>query len=482
MISKKPSIVLLTVDSLRPDHLGCYGYPRNTSPCIDSIAGKAVLFSGAVSQGTYTLSSLTSLVTSSFLFEHDLCEHMLGLTLNDAIPTCAEILKDNGYNTAFFGPWMISNIKNFHRGFDLCDTGPAGPLRYISGGLKRLSRGGYDPTGADAITRKAISWLDRHKEGPFFLWIHYFDAHPPYRVRPPFDRMFVGDPFQKKEGHRSFVSTRLIGMGGIPEFMADRNESDVDYYISKYDGAIRSVDAQIGRLCGFMKKNGLYDDALFAVTSDHGEFLGEKDLYFCHGGLPLEPLIRVPLIMKTPGRESKPVRVDEQVQSMDIFPTLFSLSGIKPQIKMAGNDLSPYLNAQPLPKDPFSFFWARHICAVRSKEWKLIHIDTDVLLKKQAELQKTASRKGIIFEWKNFLPMQLKFLFNDRMPRYIFYDLREDPREENAQLDFSSNHDFTKARSVLDAWMKSIDKSNHAVTEDAGGQDLQYLKSLGYAA
>ncbi len=480
MTLKNPSIVLLTIDSLRPDHLGCYGYPRDTSPQIDRIAKESILFSGAISQGTYTLSSLTSLATSSFLFEHDLYEHMLGVTLNDAIPTCAEILKDKGYNTAFFGPWMISNIKNFHRGFDLCDIGPVEPIRFFSQGLKRLSFDRYNPTGAEAITTKAIRWLNIFKKEPFFLWIHYFDAHPPYRVRAPFDRMFVEDSFQKKEGQKSFVSTRLIGMGGIPKFMADHNESDVGYYICKYDGAIRFIDTQIGRLCEFMKKNGIYEETLFVITSDHGEFLGENDLYFCHGGLPLEPLIKIPLIIKCLEREENPIRIDQQVPSMDILPTVLGLLGISLKRKMRGRDLSSFLTGKTYCETPFSFFWARHICAVRHKDWKLIYVDRDALIKKRDELEKMVRKKGIIFEWKSFLLMQLQFLFESQIPQYLFYDLEKDPQEKNAQLDFVSGDAFIRARSLLDAWREKIRDKGGAAAENFGNDDFERLKSLGY--
>lgn len=478
-VQRRPSIILVSIDCLRPDHLGCYGYQRNTSPNIDRIAQSAVLFSQAISQGTYTVSALTCLATSSYLFQHDLYEHMLGVNLNREIPTLSEILKEEGYRCAFFGPWMGANIKNFQRGFDLFDIGPVGRKRFVWAGLKRLSSSRCDSTGASAITTKAINWLKARKDQPSFLWLHYFDAHPPYRVRPPFNRVFVGDSFQKEKLDKPFVLARLSGFGGIPKFIADNNQTNINYYIAKYDGAIRFIDAQVGRLWEFLQAQNLDEQAIIIITSDHGEFLGENDFYFCHGGLPLEPLVKIPLIIRYPALIKKFFRVDAQVQSIDIPSTIRALLDIRHKYKMRGNDLFSFLKKESNLENPLSFFWARYICAVRRPEWKLIYIDREALVKRRADLERLADKKGVNFEWKNFLLAQLDFLFKGEIPRYIFYDLQNDPEEKSPLLDSNSRIPL-KAKSILDSWMRDIREKDVLTCADFSSESLERLRSLGY--
>jgi len=418
------------------------------------------------------------MATSSYLFEHYLSENVLGVELNPSIPTLAEIFKKNGYDTAFFGPWMAANIKDFNRGFDAFDLGTMGLSRYFFGGLKRLTSGRYDPGSAEALTSKAIRWMQKKSGKPFFLWLHYFDAHAPYRPRPPYNRMFVGDGLGTGQGRKPFVASRFLGAGGIPRFISERGISDVDHYIAKYDGAIRYVDGQIGRLSSFLKKRGLYENSAIALTSDHAEYLGEHDLYFCHGGLPLDTLIRVPLIIKPPaGAPEGALTIDRQVQSLDITPTLLGIAGIKHSTPFKGQDISCVFRGEKLADDTGVFFWARHIAALRTPAFKLILLDRDRIIARlgSARSAKPTQRSR---KWKTVFPFQLEYLYKEGIPASIFYDLANDGAEVSPKIDRPQEAEGLYP--ALNDWKGRVSELRGGPSEHFSREVREKLKSLGY--
>ena len=276
--SGDPNVVLITVDALRADHLGCYGYQRNTSPNIDALARKGALFTQAIAQSSHAPTSLGVIATSTYPPTNQL--RGWGDTLRPDIPTLAETLKARGYKTFFANGNgnLYRGLHGFDKGFDTF----------------------YDKgVPASTLTQQALALVGKNNTKPFFLWIHYMDVHE-YFPSKELESLFINDMFYSRQNKIPIVKNDpgLYGKNGIPEFRANKSggNDNPDYYVAVYDGAIRSVDKQIGSLLKKLRQTNRRRDLLVVFTSDYGEMLGEHGYYFHQGWFLYEPLLRVPLI------------------------------------------------------------------------------------------------------------------------------------------------------------------------------------------
>jgi arylsulfatase A-like enzyme len=274
--SSRWNLLLLTIDTLRADHLGCYGYARNTSPALDALAQAGVCFTHALCQRPKTSPSFATIMTGTYPAKHGI--HGSRQVLKPANETLAEYLKEAGWTTAA----VITNgnlypVFGFDQGFDT----------YVYGHKD-------GKTGSDL----AIEWLEQNaaSDEPWFLWVHHTDPHAPYAPRAPYDTMFGDD-----DGGRRSAGERQIDL---------------------YDGEIRFTDDQMGRLIEWITANGLRERTLIVFTADHGESLGEHDYYYEHGLHPYEPSARVPLIFSASGIVPEETRSSALVGAVDILPTI----------------------------------------------------------------------------------------------------------------------------------------------------------------
>ncbi len=271
--------MLITVDALRADHLGSYGYRRSTSPNLDRLARDGARFDNVMSQGAWTFSALPSLLTSRFPQDHvDLWVDEIGAArmASDA-PTLAQTFKAAGYETALVsGHAGLGAILGIRRGLDSVDVG--------------------DYRAVD-VTRRALGLVERDRQRPLFLWLHYMDPHAPYDPPAPFDTRFVGDGRYATRRTLPLVDARWIGRGGIPSLARLGDRRDLDLYVSRYDGEIAYTDAQIGRLLAAIGARGGRPRTIVAVTADHGESLGEHELYFSHTADLHAAIVTVPWIV-----------------------------------------------------------------------------------------------------------------------------------------------------------------------------------------
>jgi arylsulfatase len=291
--ANRPTIVLITIDTLRADHLGCYGYGRETSPSIDAFADEAIVFERAYAPMATTLPSHLSLLTSLSPMQHGVLGnfHQLGeaFTASAQIRTAAQMLSEHGYETAaFVSAEPLKTHSGLSVGFDEYDQ----PFRG-----ERL---------AAVTTSAATRWLSQRGDRPLFLWVHYFDPHLPYDPPAPFDEMFTPDK-------------------ALREFLDGQRETNlsprVQWKNSDYDGEIRYVDEHVGRLLGALRAAGLYDEAAIVLTGDHGEGLGQHGMTG-HGRTWNEQL-HVPLILKLPeSAEQQAHRRDVLAALVDVLPTL----------------------------------------------------------------------------------------------------------------------------------------------------------------
>jgi len=322
-----PSIFLIIVDTLRPDHLGCYGYSRDTSPNIDQFAQDALLFENCLSHAPATGCSVTSMLSGFLPHETRILEHT---TIPRKVDMLPEILRRLGYKTAA----VVSNYvlrrrtRGFERGFTIYDD---------TMNERELVRPWPERT-AEPTTDRAIELIERFRNDHLFMWIHYQDPHGPYTPPGRFAQQFQNPD---REPRNLRVNDCLSGRGGIPSYQQLGSKTDFHYYVSQYDGEIRYQDEHFGRLIGAMKDSGLYDNALIIFSSDHGEELGEHDWHFCHGENLYHSLLHVPLIVRY--RDELMGRRDQFVQHIDIFPTVLEILGVEANLPFRGSDLrQPY--------------------------------------------------------------------------------------------------------------------------------------------
>jgi arylsulfatase A-like enzyme len=414
------NIILITIDSLRPDHLSCYGYEKETSPNIDGLAERGILFGQALSNGGHTRIAFPVLFSSTYFFSYRFLEkRSQGFTtyLCGDRPYLPEILKKYGYKTAGFhsNPFLTQRY-GYGRGFDILydplekenKTSKKNIRSFVQRHLKPdspfykvlkliynkfVSRDVTLPFArGEEITRNALSWIKNNMGFPFFIWLHYMDVHHPYI--PP-----------KK--HLSKVSNSIISMKEAktlhtkmlkkPDSMTN---NDLRKLIDLYNGCINYVDFWIGNFLYVLENMNLLDNSLIILTADHGEAFGEHG-DFGHGEIKAnlyDEVIRIPLIIQTP--EGKRRIVGHQVDLLDIAPTILDFSLIRKPNEMMGQSLlsalsgkyrkrasfsesldlraggSPYLDEKHFGKDPkneVTLIKKRGIVSYRTEDWKYIH-------------------------------------------------------------------------------------------------------------
>lgn len=308
-VEERPNLLLITLDTTRADRLGCYGYPRDTSPNLDRLARESAVYTGAFSTTSWTLPAHASLFTGKFPSSHGarfdpegplILEGFRGFEegdlvrargLDDDPRTLAELLGEAGYVTGAVvaGPWL-TRVFGLDRGFDQYDDANIGHV---------------DGRRAGQVTHRALSWIDENPGERFFLFVNYYDPHSPYEDREGRARDFLppgawaGEPGKlTKDGLRAH-----------------------------YDAEIHYMDLNIGRLLEGLRARGLYDRTWIIVLGDHGELLGEHGRWG-HGYHLTQPELQIPLLMKYPQGEVMPSRVDVPVQITDVFAMVLDRLGI----------------------------------------------------------------------------------------------------------------------------------------------------------
>jgi arylsulfatase A-like enzyme len=350
-----PNVFFITIDTLRADHLGSYGYAHDTSPNIDTFAQGAILFETAISQAPNTIPSILQIMTSRY-----------GLSgrIRDNQTTLAELLQRHGYETvAVVDNPLFEFDEAAHglmRGFDRF---------YRNSPLDRevLEEQHYKSnTPADVVTAQAGRVLDRRKTGaPLFLWLHYFDPHDPYA--PP----FAEDLEKLSRGSKSTLTGDIRKQNFIKGLPPKPEPRDVAHIVALYDAEIRYADASLGEFFDRLKREGLYDSSLIILSSDHGESLGEHDIWM-HGHSLYDAEIRIPLIVKLP-HQKRGRRIKRPVQAIDIVPTIDELLAIETDVQFDGASLLVD------SKDPALTLWHKHK-VVLTEKWKLYEFGKEVFL------------------------------------------------------------------------------------------------------
>ena len=461
-VRRPHGVILIQADTLRRDHLDAYGYSRETAPTLRRLASEGVLFDNYTVQATWTKVSTPSLMTSLYPTSHGVTDfyHHLPASAH----TLAESYRSAGYATISLASVLFTGqFSNLHQGFEeLHEDGS-------------VSTPGSSKTSREYVDRLR-GWLERHRDTPFFAFLHVFDPHDPYEPYRPYDDLWA-DPSRKEEHVRQskevkkFIKEPLRQLFGMPsreELIEAKFDPDayVAYDRDWYDGSIRGMDVEIARLVETLRGLGLEDNTLIVFLSDHGEeFLDHGRMF--HGQSVYGELTQVPLFMRWPAGLSEGRVVDELVQSIDVMPTLLEISGVAAPEGLQGQSLTPlFFDAGngagrwktrpaitekaittpdaggPPPHDTESY-------AITDGQWKLIH-------------NRTRPRGG---------------------PEFELYDFVKDPLNKT---DVAGQHPDVVARlaKALEGWRQMAAsarlESDTDATKTLSPEQLQRLRSLGY--
>ncbi len=442
---RRPNVLIYLIDTLRADHLGCYGHTEKTTPNIDRLARDGVVFERTYAQAPWTKASTASIFTSNYPTTHGASTKMDGVISPDCV-TIAEVLKENGYYTGGFiaNAWVDPEF-GFGQGFD--------EYHKMKDLVEGVDAGGKRSLRAEHINGVVFPWLEKHKDEPFFLYIHSVDPHDPYAPAHPFD-----DFNPKYEG----IITGSTGQLRSFETQKPKlSEGDLAQLEGLYDGEIRYNDHHIGRLMEKLESLGILDDTIVIITSDHGEEFADHGSYL-HGKNLYESMIRIPFVMRCPGWLPKNMRIGAMVQSIDIMPTVLEILDIDIPTEAQGKSTVPLLEGKTNRIHDFVFS-ERTDGSSKNPEYYIL-----TAISERLKLITYPSGRNRRYNRHGFT----KELFN----------LESDPgeREDLAKQEV----DFVKvAQGKLDKWLEWQDESKMSQPVEPPVIDeetIRELKALGY--
>lgn len=410
------SVIILMLDTIRADHLSCYGYERNVSPAIDGLASKGILFERHYSSSSWTVPAHFSLMTgiTSGAVRQE-------FSISPKSVTLAERIRLLGYRTACISANpLLSKGINFDQGFDIldCDVNIINRINNLrlfdllshlkirrpihTNAIKTFN-------SAELVTDYALEWIEKTGKEPYFLFINYMDAHDPYLPPTEYKGLF-------EKGYNGKFTGDICGDLSEAEFIRDvvpkMNKDDWKYVISQYDGAIKYIDDQIGRIIQHLEKKKILDNTILIIMSDHGELFGEYGLATHHLTLSDEET-HVPLIIHYPRVIKQPQRVKSLARIIDIYPTVRELIGFKltdkifiEGIPLLDKDGNPTAGAAFAPLTLYENTYKasvlgpafkRNLFCYRTYEWKYLFPELNPQLN-QDELKKDIFRKEQIHE------------------------------------------------------------------------------------
>lgn len=414
----RQNIVLIIIDTLRADHLSCYGYSRNTSPALDSLAGSGTMWTNAQAQAPWTLPSHATIWTGLSVRSHRTLNPIavsddsgevvkLIYKLDTDLPSLPVLLNDAGFSTRGLANFTIlSDLYGFDQGFDQYSC-------HINGE-------GRAGVSVDSL----IIWLEDHHRERFFCMLHLYDVHSPYAPPAPYNTAFQDDP-DARYFDWELEGDSILNRDGLP------------LAIDLYDGEIRWVDDSLSRLFAWLRRNGLEDETLVVVVSDHGEEFLEHG-WVLHGNTLYQEALHVPLIMSGPGIE--PGKVDSTwVGLFDILPTLISWAGIESDAQFDGTDIlgSPDPDRIIPSSGPSPLPW--------QEQWPIASVVSG----------------------------SVKTIMMNDMEDFVTYMLTEDPAELNPLPGDSSG-----IQDVLYYWASP--QIGHPDFAESDSRSIQALKDLGY--
>ncbi len=422
------NIILISIDTLRADHLGCYGYQRPTSPTLDKLASQGLLFEDVTATSPWTLPSHGSMLTGLYPNRHGL--KSLDKYLPTDVVTLADVLKEHDFSTAtVVNSIYLSRKWGLDRGFD--------DFTYV----EEIP----DLWMPSEVEHHTVKWLSKNSSQPFFLFLHYYDVHSDYSSTLRYEKQFV-------RPYKGVADGTTVQLSLFRKNLVSLNQVDAEHLIDLYDASIRQLDDGIARLLKLLETRGLLDNSLIIVTSDHGEeFLDHGGVL--HSQTQYQELIHIPLIMRGPGL-GQPKRLSNIISLVDVMPTVLSLLGIAIPYSMDGIDLCR------LWEKSDTQLGRRYIFAEGSKE-SVVPQEYDV----KHDIKRAVRHP------------RYKLHYNKLTKEKRLFDLQNDPKEK---IDIVSKH--TPLVDSMFAQLKSfmgISKAGSSLPP-LTPEEINKLKSLGY--
>jgi arylsulfatase A-like enzyme len=417
----RPNLIIVLADTLRRDHLGCYGYERDTSPNIDRFSARSRLYRNAFSQSPSTKSSVAALFTSKYPSQHGTIENDHFLKLSHV--TLAEVLRENRYRTAgFIENPVVSSVFGYDQGFSRWELDD------------RRHVGTDEPM--DELDEKIHHWIARHSDETFFLYVHYIDPHSPYRA--------PGSSYRPPDTASSEQKPGDITRIKDPAFF-EQNPAALSQLVSLYDDEIRYIDSRFGGIVEKLENLGILDNTVVIFLSDHGEGFLEHG-YLRHSRSVYSELIDVPLLIHSP-RELESGTDDSLVQLADVFPTVLRLLGVSRNgLSLSGRDLA---SASPEPSGSDVRIFVEHL----RRDWGV-------------------RQQGMIRnDWKLVRDI-------DR-PRVQLFNRRSDPGDRNDLAAEEVEIAGQMERELL-TWHGLLDDVEEASEVELTDEMIERLRSLGY--
>jgi arylsulfatase A-like enzyme len=490
-VRKRPNLLLITIDALRADHLGCLGYSRKLAPRIDQLASEGTLFTQAIANGPRSPASFPAILASIYL----------SAGAEEGIPqeatTLAEVLKRHGYATAGFcaGNVYISRYFGYQKGFDLFqdfltlerhagnsgrkNSGNPAPLRrlvrriltnnerfdpaiLLFSGILRGRRNVADTAksadefpfeAGEKLSEQAMAWLSHPLDRPFFLWLHYMEAHFPYLPRVPRHRL--------SDYGRSALSLICL--------LSKRYSYPRQVMVNLYDDRIRDVDGILAQLLDRLKDYGLHENTVIVLTSDHGEeFLDHGE--WVHQAKLYDELLRVPLIMKGPGLAQGTI-VTRQIGLIDLAPTVLDSLGIEEEVEsFQGRSFLPWLGDNP------GALTGRYVFS------EAVHLGG-----RWPPLWGQASRGKKLYRIRSCRSEEWKYIWDEEGNKEELYNLRLDPQETKnlAGSEPEINQQFASIMREHFSGLDSLELAAAGATESVLGPEeeeeiVRRLHGLGY--
>lgn len=472
-------VILVSLDTVRADHLSLYGYDRFTSPILDMLALEGVVFEDASAAAPWTLPSHASMLTGLYPQKHGVVT--MADSLADEIPTLASTLAAEGYLTAAVvnSTWLTQQKYRLTRDF--------AKYLFVEESPERRSPNTW-------VSDQAIEWLREPRVEPMFLFMHYYDVHSDYASEPAFEKIFVRPYAGPADGtswqltastleekyvemcQKNFDPAKCrFGREDSPNVVDDSlariefGKADVEHIIDLYDAGIRQMDTEFGRFIGLLRKNGLLDDAVLIVTSDHGEEFME------HGRLEhflptYQELLHVPLVVLGPG-VPKGVRVTAPVSLVDLAPTILGLLHVDSPVVLDGRSLEPlwWEAASRSPEDliekPSTAFQNRYLYGEASGG-----LTYDMMLD-----------KGLFPIYRSVRKGRYKLIHESKQDRYALYDLERDRLE---QVDISTEQPEVAAAlraTLLQRYEEPLPASGARPPRvELSDEEIKRLRALGY--
>lgn len=433
------NLIVISIDTLRADHLGVYGHPWVKTPHIDALAGEAVRFERAVTPVPTTLASHTSLMTGTYPHSHGVPDN--DYRVAEANLMLAEILGEHGFATSgVIGGYPLGPQTRFNQGFASYTVLPS------------------ERPNSGQVSDAALAWLDRREDGRFFLFVHYWDVHWPYSPPPPYARMYRRDELPMVGLYAEIADVRRRLRRREPG-AAERSQ----VLRALYAGGVTWVDFQVGRLLAGLSERGLLDRSLLVLTADHGEAMDENPgEYWNHGFTVYDSVARVPLLLRLP-RGAGGGRVEDwRVSSVDLMPTMLELLGLPVPARVEGESYAGALLGRE------AWIGRSRAYAQATKPHDARH--------EAGRVWRNADKCRAVWEqrWKlQHCPL---------VPRSELYDLSRDPGEQRNLLgkgaEATARQTARRLSRELTAWSESA-RPLKTIAESSP-EVIQQLRALGY--